>query len=250
MVRRPEDVIPEGPPKASEGQARHNAGDRQRTEEQAEDKEKAVRPGEWQICESQVHLLWGMPLRIQQMDRGEVSRMDDYISRQAAIMDAESWVAADEYEKNLQKEVVEWLKEFPPAELGTDTIIRQAAIDVFYELWGTSLTRTVDAIKQLPPAQTEQHIDADGTLWITVTDIEQVKRVIVDEDKSKFCRQFYLEEEQRTGKWIPQDHNKRVGNISTCVYYYPICSKCGKVGIETYKFCPHCGAKMTEGDAE
>lgn len=57
-------------------------------------------------------------------------------------------------------------------------------------------------------------------------------------------------EQQRTGKWIPQDHNKRVGNISTCVYYYPICSKCGKVGIETYKYCPHCGAKMTEGDAE
>lgn len=32
-------------------------------------------------------------------------------------MDAESWVAADKYEKNLQKKVVEWLKEFPPAEL-------------------------------------------------------------------------------------------------------------------------------------
>ena len=90
----------------------------------------------------------------------------------------------------------------------------------------------------------------DGTLWVTVDDVQKVGRVIVDEDKSKFCRQFYLEEEQRTGKWIPQDHNKRVGNISTCVYYYPICSKCGKVGIETYKFCPHCGAKMTEGDAE
>ena len=55
--------------------------------------------------------------------------MDDYISRQAAIMDAESWVAADEYEKHLQKNVVEWLKEFPPAELGTDTISRQAAIE-------------------------------------------------------------------------------------------------------------------------
>ena len=44
----------------------------------------------------------------------------DTISRQAAIMDAESWVAVDEYEKNLQKKVVEWLKEFPPAELGTN----------------------------------------------------------------------------------------------------------------------------------
>lgn len=42
--------------------------------------------------------------------------MDDLISKQAAIMDAESWVAADEYEKNLQKKVVEWLKEFPSAQ--------------------------------------------------------------------------------------------------------------------------------------
>lgn len=42
--------------------------------------------------------------------------MSNYISRQTAIMDAESWVAVDEYEKNLQKKVVEWLKEFPPAQ--------------------------------------------------------------------------------------------------------------------------------------
>ena len=60
----------------------------------------------------------------------------ELISRQAAIKDAESWVAVDEYEKHLQKNVVEWLKEFPPAELGTnlaevgtDCISRQAAID-------------------------------------------------------------------------------------------------------------------------
>ena len=42
--------------------------------------------------------------------------MDDTISRQAAIMDAESWVAVDEYEKKLQKNVVEWLKQLPPAQ--------------------------------------------------------------------------------------------------------------------------------------
>ena len=56
-------------------------------------------------------------------------------------MDAESWVAVDEYEKNLQKKVVEWLKEFPPAQLGTnlaevgtDCISRQAAIDALDEI--------------------------------------------------------------------------------------------------------------------
>ena len=44
------------------------------------------------------------------------TNVGDTISRQAAIMDVESWVAVDEYEKHLQKKVVEWLKEFPPAE--------------------------------------------------------------------------------------------------------------------------------------
>lgn len=41
---------------------------------------------------------------------------NDTISRQAAIKDAETWVAVDEYEKHLQKKVIEWLKEFPPAQ--------------------------------------------------------------------------------------------------------------------------------------
>ena len=41
--------------------------------------------------------------------------MRDLIDRQMAIKDAESWVAVDEYEMHLQKNVVEWLKEFPSA---------------------------------------------------------------------------------------------------------------------------------------
>ena len=43
-------------------------------------------------------------------------------------------------------------------ELMSDLISRQAAIDVFYELWGTSLTRTIDAIKHLPSAE-------PGIIW-------------------------------------------------------------------------------------
>ena len=42
--------------------------------------------------------------------------MNDLISRQAAIKDAESWVAVDGCEKHMQKNVVEWLKEFPSAQ--------------------------------------------------------------------------------------------------------------------------------------
>ena len=178
--------------------------------------------------------------------------MEDQISRQEAIADAQSWVAANGFEQNLQNKVIEWLKEFPPAQPEPFGAIKHAGLEhslsdeeiiprlrQIQEQVGGSY-----AIDRVIELLTEQHIDADGTLWITVTDIERVTRVIVDEDKSKFCRQFYMEDGQRTGEWIPQDHNKRAGNISTCVYYYPICSECGQVGNDTYKYCPHCGAKM------
>ena len=69
-------------------------------------------------------------------------------------MDAESWVAVDEYEKHLQKNVVEWLKEFPPAELGvgTDTISRQAAIDAVME-YGAIWMEYTDAMDKGEIAQ-------------------------------------------------------------------------------------------------
>lgn len=65
--------------------------------------------------------------------------MEDLISREQAIKDAKSWVAVDEYEKHLKEIVIEWLKEFPSAEhgtnlasLGADCISRQAAINAVW----------------------------------------------------------------------------------------------------------------------
>lgn len=40
----------------------------------------------------------------------------DLIDRQAAIADAKSWIAVNSFEQNLQNKVIEWLKEFPPAQ--------------------------------------------------------------------------------------------------------------------------------------
>ena len=126
----------------------------------------------------------------------------------------------------------------------SDLISRQAAIDALNEVVKDHSITDFDAIASildLPPAQPEPNYDE----WC-----DSCKEY----DKEKHCcprwnrviRQTLqdAQPEQRTGRWIPQDHNKRAGNISTCVYYYPTCSECGQVGNETYKYCPHCGAKM------
>ena len=162
------------------------------------------------------------------------------------------------------------------AEVGTDTISRQQAIDALNEYFvrigklkrrglnkGEKAIRldTVGAINSLPHAQ---HIDADGTLWITVPDIEQVTRVIVDEEKSKFCRQFYMDAQpERTGKWIPVDSYTAYGGdeVTWMVHGNPVafyyCSECkehayaGEDGDDILsKFCPYCGAKMVEVNNE
>lgn len=140
-----------------------------------------------------------------------VGTSDDCISRQAAIMDAESWVAVDEYEKNLQKKVIEWLKEFPPAELGADTISRQAAIDAINcdititgrqnaELVAATIGAFVDRIKALPPAQPKR------------------------------------------GKWIKTARWGRVYYCNQCRNYLDFDGV--NAGRGSTNFCPNCGADM------
>ena len=58
-----------------------------------------------------------------------------------------------------------------------------------------------------------------------------------------------IEPERKTGTWIPQDHNRRNGYVTTTVYYYPKCSECGHSGSYDMNYCPHCGAYMG-GDTE
>ena len=44
----------------------------------------------------------------------------------------------------------------------------------------------------LPSAQ-PYTIHSDGRLWVTVDDIDKVSAVVVDENKSMFCKQFYMD---------------------------------------------------------
>ena len=48
----------------------------------------------------------------------------------------------------------------------------------------------------------------------------------------------------KKGWWIPRDHNKKNGMVTTTVYYCPTCSVCGKTGGYDMNYCPHCGADM------
>lgn len=82
-----------------------------------------------------------------------------------------------------------------------------------------------------------RYIDADKLL----KDIEQYHL-------SDGCFQHWVEvqptiELRKKGKWIPQDHNKTNGLVSTAVYYCPKCSVCGLCGNYT-NFCPNCGTEM------
>ena len=52
---------------------------------------------------------------------------------------------------------------------------------------------------------------------------------------------------RKTGRWIPQDYNKRNGYVTTTVYYYPKCSECGHSGDYSMNYCPSCGAFMGGG---
>ena len=102
--------------------------------------------------------------------------MEELISRQQAIEDAKSWVGMNWYEQHLRRKVVEWLKTFPAA---------------------------------LPEPLTM----TDGTLFIDVPDVTQVKRVIATETGTKFCRQFYMDA-QPEQRWIQveQDTPKEDGD--------------------------------------
>lgn len=95
-------------------------------------------------------------------------------------------------------------------------ISRQAAIDAL--------------IRKMRP-----HDNGDGTTTICVMSERLIREVITD-----------LPTAEKKGKWIPQDHNYKHGNVSTCLYFAPVCSECGNAGGFNMNYCPNCGARMEE----
>lgn len=109
-------------------------------------------------------------------------------------------------------------------------ISRQAAIDALECINGVE-----EVLRSLPSAQSYT-IHSDGRLWVTVDDIDNVRAVVVDESKSKFCKQFYMdaEPEPKRGKWI---------HISEEMWK---CDQCGEISCCSPNFCPDCGSDMRQ----
>ena len=61
--------------------------------------------------------------------------MSDLIERQAAIEDVKSWEAVDGREEHLQKDVIEWLKEFPSAQPEPHEIGYDDCANVLLKMW-------------------------------------------------------------------------------------------------------------------
>lgn len=135
----------------------------------------------------------------------------------------------------------------------SDTIYRQDAIDAIdkairiEDSWiKTGLRMAKVRIADLPSAHPD--LLEDGTLLTTVPQgmLEKVKRVMVDEVGTKFCKTMYQDEpERKKGRWIDQDDGA----------FYPVeCSECRKIPLfdvdgdyALSNFCPNCGAEM-EGE--
>jgi len=73
-----------------------------------------------------------------------------------------------------------------------DAISRHGTSAWLENMGHPNLAKMVMDEKRFPSAQ-PYTIHSDGRLWVTVDDIDKVNAVVVDESKSKFCKQFYMD---------------------------------------------------------
>ena len=124
----------------------------------------------------------------------------------------------------------------------SDLISRQDAIDVAKQHWYKP--DIAKELEKLPSAQPD--LLEDGTLMITVPNgmLNDVKRVLVDEVGTKFCKVMYQDEpERKKGEWIHKP------DIYLDEQTWE-CSECGEPWIfiegtpseNNANFCPNCGS--------
>ena len=100
--------------------------------------------------------------------------------------------------------------------------------------------------REIPQNEKEQSIKIGDEVYVHGY-IDEIKQdIVIIYNKGSYFGTVLSEvvkQESKRGKWIPQNHNKTNGRMSTAVYYYPKCSVCGHYANYT-NFCPNCGARM------
>ena len=116
-------------------------------------------------------------------------------------------------------------------EIRKDTVIIRNAGGYF----GTIPSEVITG--ELPSAQPD--LLDDGTLMITVPNgmLNDVKRVMVDEVGTKFCKVMYQDAERKKGRWIETEFLK-LRECSCCHVRW------GMYDVENFNYCPNCGADM------
>lgn len=107
--------------------------------------------------------------------------------------------------------------------------------------FGNARNILLDGAKELdslPSAQPD--LLEDGTLLITVPQgmLEKVKRVMVDEFDTKFCKVMYQDEPELQGEWVDAKDGYD-GHVK--------CNKCFKTydwtrDAQYFDYCPNCGS--------
>ena len=225
--------------------------------------------------------------------------MDDTISRGETIEALER--AKQNIRHNIERaigraiceildEVENGIKQLPPAELGTnlaqlgtDCISRQQAIDEFYKYPNINWTTldVIEKINSLPSAQlaTDTNVGDKAQLYDKGTTFEnggEIKRwsedIIsrqavmraIDEaligkgcsadgtTMAKLINEYVIKKvpstEQKRGKWIKSGRWGRVYKCNRCGNYLDFDGV--NVGRGSTNFCPNCGAKMEGADDE
>ena len=102
-------------------------------------------------------------------------------------------------------------------------------------------------LKNVPSAEVVECEIADNTTMIIKSDKwENIGRVILTNNDTKFGKVLYADEEKKRGEW----KRRIVDNGFNADW---VCSECGyrvKTDFVDYNFCPNCGADMREREGE
>ena len=180
--------------------------------------------------------------------------MSDLIDRQYAIataingrtreIDGERWIRTSEVRESLKR--CPTAQSNTPTDTPTDCISRQAAIDFIAAghlcnpnepRWSDN--EIVNFLKSRPSAQPEPlTVNIDNEL--TKDECDRLKQVMRDSPI------LLLPSARRTGRWIFETLDGTPGYRPTVMF----CSKCGRVSIADYSYCPNCGSRMEIKDHE